>query len=600
MTTATSKPINDILLDYLQGAAPLTLRGYFNELRILLREISPSSDFVVYVLAPEGKHQSQPPAPRYVVGTQACGFEGLEAGLDRHDRFVTRGAIDADRQSGTECLSIGLLVDERYIEAALLITITKSAAVLMENRERIRKAIRSRLLVAIHAIRNSYRSTIVSISLKSKDLNSFLFKAIHDLIVPRFNVEGASIFYADEDQRQLILGASTGIKDVLEGKTKRSDIRYFADSESYTARCFRSKEIIVEDLTDQTPLHANTHAEAVGPLYSRIYMPLMVYSQSAKKEDNDGICGVVRLVNVNLSMGHKPMDVLELSLLSYVVETAAFLAKRYVRAMNIVHDQERATHGYITDLTTIKLANEVVTTHANTIRLAIQSAGSNLSEDLRKKLLTSTNGLLFTARNIASMQEYMTEQLNGVLETQENYMRVKGTEAGFCATPYTSVFLRIVNIRSGISKLFNRQDILITSQGDDVLETHLRPLPPLRIETSSLFSIVRNIVENAIKYSQEGSVPKIDITWQASKSGASLSMNFRDFGIGIDTKEEWRLFSEGFRSREARRLQLRGNGIGLYLSREKARKVGAELEFRRPADDQLGSIFVLTLPIYRG
>lgn len=70
-----------------------------------------------------------------------------------------------------------------------------------------------------------------------------------------------------------------------------------------------------------------------------------------------------------------------------------------------------------------------------------------------------------------------------------------------------------------------------------------------------------NILENAVKYSENGS--QIEI--QVRPLELFTEIRFRDHGIGIRKEEQNRIFQRFYRSRDVENRE--GSGIGLYLSR---------------------------------
>ncbi len=70
-----------------------------------------------------------------------------------------------------------------------------------------------------------------------------------------------------------------------------------------------------------------------------------------------------------------------------------------------------------------------------------------------------------------------------------------------------------------------------------------------------------NILENAVKYSAQGSI--IDIEVRPFEMYTEI--RFSDNGIGIRKEELTRIFGRFYRSRDAENIE--GSGIGLYLSR---------------------------------
>ncbi len=106
--------------------------------------------------------------------------------------------------------------------------------------------------------------------------------------------------------------------------------------------------------------------------------------------------------------------------------------------------------------------------------------------------------------------------------------------------------------------------------------------------------VVRNLVNNAVKYSPAGSPVEIAIGLSADRRAACVSV--RDHGPGVPPAERSRLF-EKFR-RLSTAGATRGSGLGLYISRQIARDHGGELTADWPPGG--GSVFTFSLPLAGG
>jgi PAS domain S-box-containing protein len=108
----------------------------------------------------------------------------------------------------------------------------------------------------------------------------------------------------------------------------------------------------------------------------------------------------------------------------------------------------------------------------------------------------------------------------------------------------------------------------------------------------SLRQILLNLTDNAIKYTEKGSV-RIDVRGTVWSERPAIALNVIDTGIGIKPEDRQRLF-EAFEQGEplnARRFE--GTGLGLYLCRNLAQLLKAELKVT--SEYGLGSTFTLLL-----
>jgi signal transduction histidine kinase len=85
--------------------------------------------------------------------------------------------------------------------------------------------------------------------------------------------------------------------------------------------------------------------------------------------------------------------------------------------------------------------------------------------------------------------------------------------------------------------------------------------------------IFRQLISNAVKYTPAGG--KITIELSKNKSGVWLLL--RDTGIGIPSQDQQRIFDKGFTGENGRKSEQHSTGLGLYLAKELAEKLGHHL-----------------------
>jgi signal transduction histidine kinase len=123
------------------------------------------------------------------------------------------------------------------------------------------------------------------------------------------------------------------------------------------------------------------------------------------------------------------------------------------------------------------------------------------------------------------------------------------------------------------------------------LRVHLPDEPVVAdVDPGRLSTIVRNLIDNAIKYSPTGGV--IDCTVESGAEMAVITVS--DQGIGIDPEQAGRLFQRFERGRAWGR-PVQGVGLGLYIARTLARLHGGDISATRRQFG--GSQFVVTLPL---
>ncbi|RPA70333.1 PAS domain S-box protein [Cyclobacteriaceae bacterium YHN15] len=117
------------------------------------------------------------------------------------------------------------------------------------------------------------------------------------------------------------------------------------------------------------------------------------------------------------------------------------------------------------------------------------------------------------------------------------------------------------------------------------------PKSELFIETDSaaLSHVIKNIVENAIKYSKESSkIPEIKL-----KPGLhEFKIEVKDFGVGIPQEEQKHIFNSFFRAKNV--SNIKGTGLGLNIVKEFVIKLGGKVNFK--SKEGKGTVFTVTLP----
>lgn len=115
---------------------------------------------------------------------------------------------------------------------------------------------------------------------------------------------------------------------------------------------------------------------------------------------------------------------------------------------------------------------------------------------------------------------------------------------------------------------------------------------PVRVlaDESALTLAVRNLLDNAIKYSPDQ--PTVWIEWQTEAGRTAIKVI--DRGLGIARAEQDAVFGKFVRGREAIARNLKGTGVGLSMVRQIVDAHGGEI--RLESDLGHGSTFTVLLP----
>ncbi|MFZ1360887.1 MAG: HAMP domain-containing sensor histidine kinase [Candidatus Saccharimonadales bacterium] len=116
-------------------------------------------------------------------------------------------------------------------------------------------------------------------------------------------------------------------------------------------------------------------------------------------------------------------------------------------------------------------------------------------------------------------------------------------------------------------------------------------LPTVAADRNSIGEVFSNLIDNAIKYSNEGGM----VTVTARHVSNVVEVAITDRGIGMPANVVNNLFHKFYRSHRSRET-VAGTGIGLYLSKAIVESHGGVIEVRSTENE--GSTFSFTLPVY--
>lgn len=167
-----------------------------------------------------------------------------------------------------------------------------------------------------------------------------------------------------------------------------------------------------------------------------------------------------------------------------------------------------------------------------------------------------------------------------------------------------STLLNITRIESGsISvqpKLLNLQklseevlkELEHTAHGRHIKLTLKKSTTDYSVKTDSLISkeIISNLMSNAIKYTPDGGT----VTLKLSKNAQGVTLAVQDTGLGIPKSAHDQIFTKFFRAPNVVKLETSGTGLGLYLVKGLAERLGGKVWFT--SEEHKGSTFYFFLP----
>lgn len=116
-------------------------------------------------------------------------------------------------------------------------------------------------------------------------------------------------------------------------------------------------------------------------------------------------------------------------------------------------------------------------------------------------------------------------------------------------------------------------------------------LPEVEADIDKMKDVILNLIDNAIKYSPEGSV---HVTAKANKR--TIHVQVKDTGVGIEPNEAKNLFSKFVRGSGIAQVQPDGSGLGLYIAKRVIEGHGGKIWVESEGAGK-GSVFHFEIPI---
>jgi signal transduction histidine kinase len=118
-----------------------------------------------------------------------------------------------------------------------------------------------------------------------------------------------------------------------------------------------------------------------------------------------------------------------------------------------------------------------------------------------------------------------------------------------------------------------------------------KPLPELLIDSDKIKDVILNLVDNAIKYTQEGS---IHIKSQIKEN--FILTTITDTGSGMTEEEKEKLFQSFSRGTAGNEYYTEGSGLGLYIAKKFVEKHNGKIWVESEGRGK-GSTFYMELPV---
>ncbi len=177
---------------------------------------------------------------------------------------------------------------------------------------------------------------------------------------------------------------------------------------------------------------------------------------------------------------------------------------------------------------------------------------------------------------INSASDILNQLINDLLEIARSE---SGTVKVFVQP--TDIIPIVQSVIKEMSSLARKQKVRVRFQSRG-------KVPRALVDPDKAREIVMNLVSNGIKYNKAGGTLTVDV----SKKGLNIVMEFKDTGYGIPKDQQEHIFQKFFRVHGKDTQEVSGTGLGLFIVRMLADKMGGAVTFK--SSEGKGSTFAVS------
>lgn len=194
------------------------------------------------------------------------------------------------------------------------------------------------------------------------------------------------------------------------------------------------------------------------------------------------------------------------------------------------------------------------------IDLIRKEFSANVSHELKTPLTSIIgysemieNGMV-TGKDITKFASIIKSEGDRLLNLVDSIMRLSKIEEGKIRKTFDLVDIYAIgeNILENLSLLAKEKHITLNIKGSKTIAN---------VNKSMIEELIYNLLDNAIKYTNEGGFVTLDI----SKESTYTTIKVRDTGIGIPPKDQGRIFERFYMVDKSRSKKTQSTGLGLSI-----------------------------------
>lgn len=223
--------------------------------------------------------------------------------------------------------------------------------------------------------------------------------------------------------------------------------------------------------------------------------------------------------------------------------------------------------------------DEFISVVSHELRTPVTVAEGTISnaQFMLERKLSDTNALKRSLNEAHEQVVYLAKMVNDL-------STLSRAERGVAAEP------EIINIKDLAHDLYNEYHVEAQKASlhfNLELGAHLGFVNVSRLY---LHELLQNFITNSIKYTKVG-----EVTLRIHSKNGDVLFEVADTGIGISKSDQAKVFNKFYRSEDYRTRETNGTGLGLYVTKKLAKKMGTAIELKSRLNH--GSTFSFTLPL---
>lgn len=179
------------------------------------------------------------------------------------------------------------------------------------------------------------------------------------------------------------------------------------------------------------------------------------------------------------------------------------------------------------------------------------------------------------------------ERLNALVEDILNISRIEQGRLKIEMVP-TEISGTVKNIITEMKVLADQKNLILN------YKPLIDKIVSINIDPERLKQILIDLIGNAIKYTEKGS---IDVLVELTDRDKKLAIKIKDTGIGISAADKVRLFEKFYRIRNAKTAEIAGTGLGLWIVKQLVELQNGKVDI--DSIEGVGTQFTVSFPVVK-